>query len=72
MSNPKYEVIIRWSNEDNAYIAEVPDLPGCMADGESLPEVGKEIEKNINLWIEVNTERGIPIPQPTTRTLIRA
>lgn len=60
----KYEIIIWWSKEDNCYLAEVPELPGCMADGETLAEVATEIEESIRLWIEVNTQRGIAIPEP--------
>lgn len=60
----KYEIIIWWSKEDNCYLAEVPELPGCMADGETLAEVTTEIEESIRLWIEVNTQRGIAIPEP--------
>lgn len=59
-----YEVVIRWSKENNCYIAKVPELPGCIADGESMEEVKSEIEKSISLWIEVNTKRGIEIPEP--------
>ena len=59
-----YEVVIRWSKENNCYIAKVPELPGCLADGESMEEVKSEIEKSISLWIEVNTKRGIEIPEP--------
>lgn len=65
----KYEIIIWWSKEDGCYIAEVPELPGCRADGETLREVTEEIENSIKLWIEVNTERGIAIPEPKGRLL---
>ena len=64
MKMAKYEIIIWWSKEDNCYLAEVPELPGCMADGESLSAVTTEIEEAIRLWIEVNKERGITIPEP--------
>jgi len=47
----KYEIIIYWSKEDEAYIAEVPELPGCMADGESYREVLENITKVIEEWI---------------------
>lgn len=66
---PKYEIVIWWSKEDNCYLAEVPELLGCMADGESLSEVTEEIEKSIRLWIEVNKERGIAIPEPKGRLM---
>ena len=65
----KYEIIIWYSSEDQCYLAEAPELPGCMADGNSLREVTDAIEEAIRLWIEVNTERGIPIPQPKGRLL---
>ena len=65
----KYEIIIWWSKENGCYIAEVPELPGCMADGETLKEVTEEIENSIRLWIEVNTERGIEIPEPKGRLM---
>ena len=60
----KYEVIIWWSKEDGCYLAEVPELPGCMADGETLQEAAAAIEEEIKLWIEVNKARGIAIPEP--------
>ena len=65
----KYEIIIWWSNEDDCYIAEVPELPGCKADGETLSEVSTAIEESIQLWIDVNTERGYTIPAPKGRLL---
>ena len=63
----KYEIIIWWSKEDECYLAEVPELPGCMADGDSLAEVTQAVEESIRLWIEVNMERGLPIPEPKGR-----
>ena len=65
----KYEIIIWWSKTDNCYLAEVPELPGCMADGESLSEVAAAIEEEIRLWIEINKERGSEIPQPKGRLM---
>ena len=65
----KYEIIIWWSKEDGCYLAEVPELPGCMADGETLAEVTKEIEESIKIWIEVNRERGVAIPEPKGRLM---
>ena len=67
MNKYGYEVIIWWSQTDGCYLAEVPELPGCMADGESLQEVAKEIEESIKIWIDVNTERGLAIPEPKGR-----
>ncbi len=69
MAQGKYEVITWWSKEDNCYVAEVPELPGCVADGETLQEVAGAIEESIKLWIEVNTERGFEIPEPKGRLM---
>ncbi|MCD8118858.1 MAG: type II toxin-antitoxin system HicB family antitoxin [Lachnospiraceae bacterium] len=60
----KYEIIIWWNKEDNCYLAEILELPGCMADGSMVSEVAAAIEEEMKLWIEVNTERGYAIPQP--------
>lgn len=63
----RYEIIIYWSQDDNAYIAEVPELAGCMADGQTPSEVVKNVEKVIQEWIETATELGRPIPEPKGR-----
>jgi predicted RNase H-like HicB family nuclease len=60
----KYEIIIYWSEEDLSYIAEVPELAGCMADGKSYKEVLSNIEVIIQEWIETAQLLGKPIPQP--------
>jgi predicted RNase H-like HicB family nuclease len=60
----KYEIIIFWSSEDNAFAAEVPELPGCMADGKTYQEAISNAEKIIDEWIETATRLGRPIPQP--------
>jgi len=67
MPKPKYEVIIYWSEEDEAFIAEVPELPGCAADGRSYREAIANVEVAIEEWIETATELGRPIPQPKGR-----
>ena len=67
MPNPKYEVIIYWSEEDQAFIAEVPELPGCAADGKAYREALAKVEAVIKEWIETATELGRPIPQPKGR-----
>lgn len=67
--NSKYEMIIYWSDEDKAYIAEVPELPGCMADGPSYAHAVAEAEKVIALWIETAREEGRPIPKPRGRLM---
>jgi predicted RNase H-like HicB family nuclease len=63
----KYEIIIYWSEEDEAFIAEVPELPGCAADGATYQEVLANVEKVIEEWIETATELGRPIPKPKGR-----
>jgi predicted RNase H-like HicB family nuclease len=62
MSSYKYEVIIYWSDEDEAFIAEVPELPGCAADGATHEEVLSNLETIIDEWIETAQELGRPIP----------
>jgi predicted RNase H-like HicB family nuclease len=64
---PKYEVIIYWSDEDRAFIAEVPELPGCAADGQTYAEALANVEVIIGEWIDTATELGRPIPQPKGR-----
>jgi predicted RNase H-like HicB family nuclease len=65
----KYEVIIYWSEADQAYIAEVPELPGCMADGSTYQEALANAETIIQEWIETATELGRPIPVPKGRLM---
>ncbi|MHB8652938.1 MAG: type II toxin-antitoxin system HicB family antitoxin [Terriglobia bacterium] len=67
MPKPKYEVIIYWSEEDQAFIAEVPELPGCACDGKTYREALANVEVVIDEWIETATELGRPIPQPKGR-----
>lgn len=64
---PKYEVIIYWSDEDEAFIAEVPELPGCAADGPTYKEALANVEVVIQEWIETAKELGRPIPKPKGR-----
>lgn len=61
---PKYEIIIYWSNEDESFIAEVPELPGCLADGKSYQEAVQNAEIIISEWIETAVEEGRTIPLP--------
>jgi len=63
----KYEVIIYWSEVDKAFIAEVPELPGCMADGTTHQEALANVEIIIQEWIVTAKELGRPIPQPKGR-----
>jgi predicted RNase H-like HicB family nuclease len=60
----KYELIIYWSEEDNSFIVEVPELPGCAADGETYIEALKNAQIVMQEWIETAQELGRPIPQP--------
>ncbi len=60
----KYEIILYWSDEDGMFIAEVPELPGCMADGETRMEALSNAEQIISEWIETAKEMGRPIPTP--------
>jgi len=60
----KYEVILYWSEEDNSFIAEVPELPGCMADGGNYQEALANVEKIAQEWIETAHELGRKIPEP--------
>jgi predicted RNase H-like HicB family nuclease len=66
---PKYEIIIYWSEEDQAFIAEVPELPGCAADGRTYKQALANVEIIIKEWIETATELGRPIPEPKGRLL---
>jgi len=63
----KYEIIIYWSNEDQAFIAEVPELPGCAADGATRQAALKNADLIIKEWIETARELGRPKPQPKGR-----
>ena len=68
----KYEVIIYWSDEDQAYVAEVPELPGCSAHGPSQETALARAQEAIRLWVESANEFGDPIPEPKGRRLILA
>ena len=67
MPKPNYEVIIYWSAEDQAFVAEVPELAGCAADGKTRREALANVEVVIKEWIETATELGRPIPSPKGR-----
>jgi predicted RNase H-like HicB family nuclease len=67
MTEPRYEVIIYWSSEDEAFIAEVPELPGCAADGSTYQEALSNVQGIIEEWIETAKELGRPIPEPRGR-----
>jgi predicted RNase H-like HicB family nuclease len=68
----KYELLIYWSAEDSLFIAEVPELPGCMAHGISQEADLANVKNAIALWIDTAKEFGDPIPEPRGRFLIEA
>jgi len=63
----KYEIIIFWSAEDDAFVAEVPELPGCMADGRSYQEALSNAQLIIREWIDTAEETGRAVPPPKGR-----
>jgi predicted RNase H-like HicB family nuclease len=63
----KYEIILYWSTEDDAYIAEAPELPGCCADGDTRETALRNVETVINEWIETARAVGREIPEPIGR-----
>ena len=68
----KYEVIIYWSEEDQAFVAEVPELPGCSAHGDTYEDALANAMEAIELWLDTAKETGRPIPAPKGRRLILA
>ncbi|MEW6616006.1 MAG: type II toxin-antitoxin system HicB family antitoxin [Thermodesulfobacteriota bacterium] len=68
----RYEIIIYWSDDDNAYIAEVPELPGCMAHGKSYELALRNAKEAIQLWIKTAEEFNDFIPEPKGRRLVYA
>ena len=67
MPKPRYEVILYWSDEDQAFIAEVPELPGCAADGNTYRQALANVEVVVQEWIETAKELGRPVPEPRGR-----
>ncbi len=65
----KYEVIIYWSDEDEAFVAEAPELAGCMADGATYQEALSNLEVVIQEWIETAQELSRPVPEPKGRLI---
>jgi predicted RNase H-like HicB family nuclease len=65
----KYEIILYWSDEDGAFIAEVPELAGCAADGVTRQEALANVEIVIAEWLEAARDLGRPIPEPKGRLL---
>lgn len=65
----RYELIIYWSDEDSAYLVEVPELPGCMAEGETYAKALANAETVMRMWIETARDLGRPVPEPKGRRL---
>ena len=65
----RYEIIIYWSEEDSAFVAEVPELPGCMADGKTYQEAVANAEIIIEEWLDTARDLGRPIPAPRGRLM---
>lgn len=63
----KYEIIIFWSEEDKSFVAEVPELPGCMADGATYNEALDNLQLIMDEWLETAKDLNRPIPQPKGR-----
>jgi len=68
-NDSRYEIVIYWSKADGAFIAEVPELPGCMADGSTYREALAAAEVVVAEWLETATELGRPIPEPKGRLM---
>ena len=68
----KYEIILYWSDEDNVFVAEVPELPGCMAHGENQELALGSVKEAIQLWIDTPRELNEPVPVPKGRRLMLA
>ena len=68
----KYEIIIYWSNEDQVFVAEVPELPGCMAHGDTQEAALAQANEAIRLWIDTAKEFGDPVPEPKGERLMLA
>jgi len=69
---PKYEILLYWSNEDNVFVAEVPELPGCIAHGKTQESALKNVKAAMRLWIATAKEFGDPVPEPKGRRLMFA
>ena len=68
----KYEIIIYWSQEDRVFVAEVPELPGCIAHGNSQEVALKNVHEAVQLWIDTAKEFGEPVPKPKGQRLMLA
>ena len=68
----RYEIILFWSVEDGAFVAEVPELPGCMAHGATQEKALSNAKKAMKLWLDTAAEFGDPVPEPKGRRLVFA
>ncbi len=68
----KYEIIIYWSEEDQTFVADVPELPGCMAHGATQEVALASAQEAVRLWLDTAREFGDPIPEPKGRRLMFA
>lgn len=69
MQQPQYEIILYWSDEDSAYVAAVPELAGCMADGATYEQALAAVQVVIQEWIETAQELGRDVPEPKGRLI---
>lgn len=69
MKNDNYEMIIWWSAEDNAFVVDVPELPGCMAHGDTRIQAIENAEDAIAFWVKTAKDDGVPVPEPKGRLL---
>jgi predicted RNase H-like HicB family nuclease len=67
-----YEIILYWSDEDGVFVAEVPELPGCMAHGDTQEAALAKAKEAMQLWIDTAKEFGDPVPEPKRRRLMYA
>lgn len=67
MKAPRYEMIVWWSDEDEAYVVDVPELAGCMAHGKTRQDAIKNAEDAIKFWLKTAVEDGMVVPQPKGR-----
>ena len=70
MESARYEMIVWWSDEDNAFVVDVPELPGCMAHGNTRTEAIANAEEAVAFWLKTAKEDGAPIPEPKGRLVV--
>ena len=68
----EYRIVLYWSRQDNAFVAEVPDLPGCMAHGDTQQSALDHVRQAMDLWIDTARDLGRPVPEPSSRPLTPA